>query len=88
MAVNLPTDSVPEPPHTEESLSRGPLCYENWRALDLGRDLKDAYELPLFTDAHVTGELTEGYGPYQFLNPVPAGLPARSLKPGVFLVGK
>jgi hypothetical protein len=38
----------------------------------------------MFTDAHLTGELSTGYGPYQFFNTVPVGPPGL-LKPGVVL---
>lgn len=49
----------------------GPISYENWKAQIEGKPIKYAFEFPLFTDTHITGEITEGCGPYQFLNTVP-----------------
>ncbi|HUT73643.1 MAG TPA: hypothetical protein VM221_02265 [Armatimonadota bacterium] len=56
---------------------RGPAVWENWIAALKGREFPGAYEVPLYTDAYVTGELEEGYGPYRLLNLVP------HIKPGV-----
>jgi hypothetical protein len=50
---------------------RGPTSYENWRASLAGRPAGWAYEYPLYTDAHITGHIVDGYGPYRFLNTVP-----------------
>lgn len=51
---------------------KGPLAYENWRATEAGMPQGNAYEYPLFTDAHIIGDdLNEGYGPYRILNVVP-----------------
>jgi len=47
---------------------RGPAVWENWKAALAGREFPGAYEVPLYTDARITGELKEGYGPYQLLN--------------------
>ncbi len=44
---------------------------ENWKALIEGKPIKAAFEFPLFTDAHITGEITKSYGPYQLLNTAP-----------------
>ncbi len=49
----------------------GPRVYENWILANKGEPSLETNEYPLFTDARMTGEETEGYGPYQFLNPVP-----------------
>ena len=46
----------------------GPISYENWIAAKRTTKSQYAFECPLFTDVHVTGEITDGYGPYQFLN--------------------
>jgi len=53
---------------------RGPACYENWKAALAGRAFPGAYEVPLYTDAYITGELEEGYGPYRLIN---VGAPLR-----------
>jgi hypothetical protein len=50
---------------------KGPICYRNWKAALEGYPSSIAYEHPLFTDSDITGEIMEGYGPYQFLNTVP-----------------
>lgn len=49
----------------------GPISYENWQAKVKGNSMNYASEFPLFTDTHITGEMTEGCGPYQLLNTVP-----------------
>ena len=51
--------------------ARGPYSYENWRAALEKRGSLGASEYPLFTDAHITGEIREGCGPYLLLNAVP-----------------
>ena len=48
----------------------GPAFHENWHKSLRGEVLRVAYEVPLFTDARFTGMVTEGYGPYQFLNTI------------------
>lgn len=51
----------------------GPPVYENWRATLAGAELLSVVECPLFTDTHIIGQEQDGYGPYQFLNPVKVG---------------
>lgn len=64
----------------------GPASYENWKsALSSNKSLYSGFEVPLFTDAHITGEIAEGFGPYQFLNPVAIPRSSDSIMPGVFL---
>lgn len=46
----------------------GPISYINWKAAQEGQPLNAAFEYPLFTDSHITGEIVDGYGPYQLLN--------------------
>ncbi len=50
---------------------KGPISYSNWKAALEVRPSIIVYEYPLFTDSHITGEIVEGYGPYQFLNTIP-----------------
>lgn len=50
---------------------RGPISYENWKAALQGKPSQGAHEVPLFSDAKITAEIREGFGPYSFLNPVP-----------------
>jgi hypothetical protein len=49
----------------------GPLSYENWKSYLRGGHIKEIFEIPLFSDARVTGENVTDYKPYYFLNPVP-----------------
>lgn len=51
--------------------ARGPFSYENWRLADAGEPLRVTFEYPLFTDAHIVGDVIDGYGPYQLINTVP-----------------
>jgi len=62
----------------------GPAVYENW--MKWNKDHKDwiACEYPLFTDAHITGDLSDLPGPYQFINLVPSSL-GECLAPTVML---
>ena len=46
----------------------GAASYENWRAALAGAQAGDSWEYPLFSDAELTGEITEGFGPYMVLN--------------------
>jgi hypothetical protein len=56
---------VGEPTELEQE---GPFAHENWRRALAGAAAMDSYEYPLFSDAHVSGELLHGLGPYQVLN--------------------
>jgi hypothetical protein len=47
---------------------QGTFAYENWRLHNRGLPVESALEYPLFSDAKVMGELTEGLGPYQIIN--------------------
>lgn len=49
--------------------SVGPPVYDNWIAAIKGNPSMGIHEYPLLTDAVITGEMTKGLGPYQFLNP-------------------
>lgn len=65
-----PTDqsSQPEMANLPEVPS-GPPVYTNWVALNGGMPWLVTEEYPLFTDAWITGEVSQG--PYHFLNTVP-----------------
>lgn len=65
------TSETPEAPSNANVEPRALLSQLNW--LRVSPDEADApiYEYPLFSDAHVTGEVTSGLGPYSFLNSVP-----------------
>lgn len=65
--------------------AKGPPIYENWQAERKGVQSEWAYEVPLFTDAHITGMITEGYGPYQFINTVPGFEGRGTLRPSIVL---
>ena len=55
---------------TQLESPRGLPIYLNWLAALKGKPALGVFEYPLFTDARITEEMTEGLGPYQFLNPV------------------
>ena len=54
----------------EAFVMKGPFLYNNWLAWQHGAPSCGAIEAGLFSDAHVTGALDEGYGPYRFINNV------------------
>lgn len=62
---------------------QGPLCWRNWRAFNAGSPSHSAYEVPLFSDTSVTGEIQ--CGPYLFLNPVPSEMRAGVLRPAIYV---
>jgi hypothetical protein len=66
-------------------LPEGPFILSNWLAANEGEKIIRTLEYPLFTDARITGEVTEGYGPYKFLNPVPIQDKPGLVQPGIFL---
>ena len=47
---------------------QGSFSYENWKAFRSGAPAKSALEYPVYSDAHITGELLTEIGPHQFLN--------------------
>ncbi len=70
---------------SKNNKAKGPFIYLNWIAANRGKEPLSICEYPLFTDAHITGEATEGYGPYKFINLVPI-LPKPGLvRPGIVL---
>ena len=63
----------------------GPPSYENWTSALLEMNVIDGFEVPLFTDAHITGNIQDGFGPYKFLNPIAIPTSSDTIIPGVFL---
>ena len=53
---------------TDAAPDLGVFTYENWRTALSGSSARDTLEYPLYSDAHIIGEITEGLGPYQLLN--------------------
>jgi hypothetical protein len=62
----------------------GPMSYCNWLAYNKNQMASSISEYPLFTDAYITGEVSEGLGPYQLLNTLAGSASGRSL-PGIVL---
>lgn len=63
----------------------GPQGYENWRLASKGEPAQSAVEIPLYSDTSVSGEVTEGWGPYKVFNTIsaahgPACLPVLVLR--------
>src|SRR5258706_10946834 len=63
----------PKPPRHAGSISAGPekrpLVQENWHH-HTDEPLR-VFEAPSLTDARIIGQVTDGFGPYQFFNTVP-----------------
>src|SRR5690348_7455672 len=60
-----------DPEEEDGFVRRSLLSQLNWHnALD-GKPADSVEEYPLFSDAWITGEVTDGLGPYSFLNTVP-----------------
>lgn len=56
----------------ETEASPGSLLSQlNWLNVATWPDSNGICEYPLFSDAHITGEQKDGFGPYKFLNTVP-----------------
>lgn len=54
---------------TDITAYRGPTCHENWKAFQQGVSPSMAFECPLFSDTHFTGEIRGGLcGPYELIN--------------------
>jgi hypothetical protein len=60
----------------ERELLHGPTGYENWVAAERGDPSLSAFELQLYSDAHLTDEVVTGPGPYSFYNTVPLAIGA------------
>jgi hypothetical protein len=50
------------------SLRIGTLSYDNWRAFNDGEEMLGESEYLMYSDAWLTGEVTDGVGPYKFFN--------------------
>lgn len=64
--------------------NEGPFTYANWKAMEAGFPSKSAAEFLMYTDAHITGHIEDGYGPYQLLNAIAHSEQPR-LKPSIVL---
>lgn len=64
---------------------KGPYVYENWRNSLEKVPLAFSEEFQLFTDAQITGEITENIGPYKLINTVPITHIAGKLLPYLVL---
>lgn len=53
----------------EREMAKGPLSQENWILHRQGNPAKTVWEIPAYSDAWVTGQIT--IGPYSFINMVP-----------------
>ncbi len=69
----------------DDCIHEGPPSYENWRAYLDGAASSVTEEYPLYTDARITGELPDGFGPYQFFNTVPGVGNKRVVAPAIYL---
>lgn len=59
-------------PQQEPQTGAGTLLSQrNWHNIATKHHPSSICEFPFFSDAHITGEQTNGFGPYQFLNTVP-----------------
>jgi len=63
------TPDTPDAPANAEP--RALLSQLNWLRVSPDETDTPVYEYPLFSDAHITGEVANGLGPYSFLNAVP-----------------
>lgn len=48
--------------------AHGTSAFENWRLAIAGAPAESTLEYPLFSDAEIVGEISEGLGPHQLLN--------------------
>ncbi|MBL8913172.1 MAG: hypothetical protein JNM17_20925 [Archangium sp.] len=55
------------------AVASGPVCYKNWRAHQEGAPCSGGFEVPLYSDCHIAGEIPDGLGPYALINALPAG---------------
>jgi hypothetical protein len=57
--------------HSLSPDSSAPASHFNWRLAQSDEELQSIYEYPLYTDAHIVGQLADECEPYQLLNTVP-----------------
>ena len=65
-------DNEPMPDESPAE-QRGPSGYENWKLFVASEPSRGVVEFTLYTDAHVTGEILDGLGPFTVLNTVAIG---------------
>jgi hypothetical protein len=86
MTAEPPTAGDPTPEETGVTARPGEMWgWANWRAFKAGHPTLGAIEAGLYTDAEVRGHVTEGLGPYQLLNTVPAPVLPGGAEPAVIL---
>lgn len=56
---------------TQIDLRLGPVSYRNWRAQVGGNPSLGWFEVPLYSDVHISGGVPMGLGPYQLINALP-----------------
>jgi hypothetical protein len=64
-------DASPPKPEPKKRAMIGTASYDNWCASVADEPMLGEYECLLYTDAWLTGEVSDGLGPYAFLNLVP-----------------
>lgn len=51
---------------------KGPLSYQNWNLYLSGKQSDNSFEVPLYSDVSIGGQVMEGLGPYKILNAQPS----------------
>ncbi|QEL14176.1 hypothetical protein [Limnoglobus roseus] len=77
-------DSVPNDQSHSAAHERGLYTQRNWKAWG-DRPWLELAKYRLYSDAHLTGEATEGFGPYKFLNTVPLDVRPGSVNTALIL---
>ncbi|MBM7843784.1 hypothetical protein [Herpetosiphon giganteus] len=65
-------------------LITGPISYRNWKYALSNFPKTGGFEFPLFTDAHITSQLTDGIGPYKLINTIAIGR-SKATRPSIIL---
>jgi hypothetical protein len=70
---------------TTPTRTSGPEFYSNWKASVAGCPYLGGFEAPLYTDAHITGQINHGLGPYEILNAIAIHHAPLHIQPAVVL---
>jgi hypothetical protein len=73
------------PQQVAETLPGLLLSQLNWLNIATKPHSSGICEYPLFSDAHITGESADGFGPYQFLNTVFQISRGKSMRPSSYV---